>query len=333
VKKMKWLGATGAVVALGTAGFLIAPTTSAVGVTPTYTAGPGSHVHCTFTSTTKLTPPLADDWNASEHTNDPSTSVQTFKEAIKSIHDNTFSNGGLGGTPQVVTQSKTTITAATCNNTHIEDATTHQTVEITGASITTTGTSAGTDEPTCDNLANADPNAQKEILQSTIKWTTATGGPKVAPTTAHSELAAFKDIGTGSGNTGVGFNLDSNATLLDTDISGSFGGGTAHTTAYLDGTTLVALLLDTLHVVPTVDAGVFGGPTPGLGTIADVCQPSLQVKSAAANGLASDSISIKVKKPKGLKAIGIGDNSQQIPVLASVGVTIGAANSTIDFQG
>jgi len=323
VKKLKWLGVTGAAVALGTAGLLVAPSTQAGGVTPPIVAGgPGSHVTCQITGSTTLTPALADDWLASEHSADPS-SVATFRDSIASIATHTFSAGAV----PVATGGKSV--AASCTNTHVVDVTDHsRTAEIASASISTSGTSTGADEATCDNLANPpNPDGPKEVLTSVIKWTATDTTKKIAPTTVHAELSAYNDVGTDDGktNTGAGFHLDSNSSLPDTSIEGSFAGGTSQSVAYIDATTVQALAVDSFHLRQGVDSA-------GNALIASVCQPTVQVKATPASDLVGDSVSIKVKKPKGLKKIIIGSSGAQnaSPLIQAAG-GVNDTPSTLDF--
>src|SRR5437868_1824611 len=102
----KWLGATGAVVALGAVGFVSTP--SAQGMV-TITAGSGSFANCTITGSVKISPTLVNNWKASQHSNDPNANA-TIKAAMASIPDTTYSAGSV----PVTTTSKTT---AVCTGT------------------------------------------------------------------------------------------------------------------------------------------------------------------------------------------------------------------------
>jgi hypothetical protein len=84
--------------------------------------------------------------------------------------------------------------------------------------------------------------------------------------------------------------------------SGSFSGGTGSTHAYVDAQTIADLLgAPATFDNPTAESALFPPLT-------SLCEPTVSAKftPAPAGGGASDSIAVKLKKPKGLKAITIG---------------------------
>ncbi|HEY1737948.1 MAG TPA: hypothetical protein VGI86_04525 [Acidimicrobiia bacterium] len=88
---------------------------------------------------------------------------------------------------------------------------------------------------------------------------------------------------------GVGFQI----TPTTGGTTGSFAGGTGVTNAYVDLTTIGAL---------SEGPATFSAPTAG----SNICEPSVSEKFTAAAPGTSDAIALKLKKPKGLKAITIG---------------------------
>ena len=273
MKISKWLGASAAVLALGAAGFIAVPSANASA--PTITAGAGSNVTCTVVGSVKLSPGLTDPWLHSQHSGanaDPSTNA-TVKAAMASIPDDaTWVAGDGAGTP-VTTSSKST---ATCTGT-ITDGTNTDTSGL-AASITSTSVSDGTNPAECSSLST---NTGSSTLTSIIKWA---GTPdKIAPSTVTSTVSQLID------SHGAGFEI----TPVAHETTGSFANGSGVTKAYVDITTIGAL-----SEAPTT----FGAPTSG----GDVCEPSVSEKFTAATTGASDAIALKLKKPKGLKAITIG---------------------------
>jgi hypothetical protein len=215
VKKFKWFGAAGAIVALGSAGFLT--TGVAEGSTPTITAGAGSSVSCNIAGPAKLSPPLKNDWSKAAHSGgnaDPNSNA-TVKAAMASIPDTTYSAGSV----PVTTSAKVT---GTCTGT-VTDGT--NTASVTGIQITSSSISAGTSEATCSGLASPGTST----FTSIIKWTAT--GAKVTGSTATSTLATLGDAH------GLGFEL----TASGANITGSFAGGTSDAKAYVDLTTINAI--------------------------------------------------------------------------------------------
>jgi hypothetical protein len=313
VKISKWLAAGSAVVALGGAGFLAVPNASAS--TPTITAGPGSHVHCTFSAVAKLSPGLLNDWTQSDHSNDTSAPNATQKAAIASIPNTTYAANS--GAPTVV-QTATKGATISCSASTVVDATnTSLTDTITGGSIASTASSAGTDEATCAGLLNQTGSTQFTTI---IKWTGTTA--KINPTTVTTTLQALADIGTD----GVGFELSADTRSSDSSaqkfgsIAGSFAGGVTDTKAYIDGVTLTSILAGPATLTTDPSDSNVGPIPPGL------CQPSIQVKAGSNAPGVSDSVAIKVKKNKGLKSITLADNSGQGAVFAPT-----PANSNLDL--
>jgi len=310
VKKMKWLSATGAVLALGAAGF-VTTSSPASGSTPLITAGPGSHVHCTITGTAKLAPALANDWSQAAHSGgnaDPGdagaapapivskdaatyTGNATIAAAVASIPNTTYTANG--GAPTAVTTTAKVATAS-CTSTLVKDITTPTiTDNVVSASIASGSISTGANEATCGGLANT----SGTTFQSIIKWKGTTA--KITPTTVVSNLAAIADIG----NTGVGFDLTADGTG-GTSITGSFAsatGGSSESKAFIDATTLNAIL---------------GASATSATQTTSVCEPLLTGKFTPAAAGASDAIAIKLKKPKGLKAIGVTNSGGQGPIIA-----------------
>jgi len=292
VKKTKWLGATGAVVALGVGGFLAVPYTSANGTTPPIVAGSGSSASCTITGTVKISPGLANDWDQSAHSSDPGdaqatggvvskdaqtyTGNATITAAMASIPDTPYS----AGFTKVTTTSKT---VAVCTGTATDGA--HST-SVDGATITSQSISDGTNEATCSGL-NA--NTGSTPLHSDIKWTS-TGPFKIAPSSVTSTVSQLLD------SHGAGFDVSSSGG------TGSFAGGTGETKAYVDNVAIASI---------SGAAATTANPTainPLLG-IASLCEPTVTGKFAPAALGAGDSVAIKLKKPKGLKAITIGEGT------------------------
>lgn len=282
MKKMKWLGATGAVLALGSAGLLINPSPASA-ATITVTAGAGSSAHCLLNGgSAGLAPTLKDDWV--QNTNDTTTPVQTFREALKSIPDQTFSSAG-----PTITTVKATVAPGGCTGTATDGT---NSANITGAKLS--GTITGTDPgpATCGGLATAALTGQ--TVDITIKWTTDTLSRKIADThMPAADLGALLVHGTGFETTSSG-----------AGITGSFGGGSSDGKTFIDQVSLTAFTSAVLGAKPN-----FGNN----GATGSVCDPTLSIKSATATGLASDSISIKMKAPKGLKKISFVNSGVQTP--------------------
>ena len=279
MKKMKWLGATGAVLALGAVGLV--STTSANAAAPVITASAGSRVTCDLTGTAKLSPTLANPWTASAHSSDPgdaplpgpatTTGNATIKAAMASIpNDETWVANGGADTPV----TNTAKVAATCTGT-ITDGTNTDTTGL-AASISTSSVSAGTDPATCTGLASPG----TATYQTIIKWA---GTPdKITPSTVTATLGVLTD------SHGVGFQLTSGPS----DVAGSFASSGSHSVsdAYVDTNTILAIA---------------GGPSTTAGETISPCEATVSEKFTPAATGASDAVAIKLKKPKGLKSIGI----------------------------
>ena len=308
MKKTKWLGATGAVIALGAVGFI--GTSSPASGTVTVTAGPGSHVHCTIGGTAKLSPALANDWSKAAHSGsnaDPGdagaapapvvskdaltySGNATITAAVASI-PNTVYTANNGANTAVTTSAK--VASLTCSATHVVDATTPSlTAEVASGAVVSSSISTGTSEATCGGLAST----AGSTFQSIITWKS-TSTTKITPTTVVSNLSAIADIGTD----GVGFDLKAGPSQSGTSITGSFAGGTSESKAYIDATTLNALL---------------GAPATTAAQTTNICEPLLTGKFTAAAAGASDAVALKLKKPKGLKAITITNSGVQGPIIA-----------------
>jgi len=327
VKKMKWLGATGAVIALGAVGFV--GTSSPASGTVTITAGPGSHVHCTITGVAKLAPALANDWDHTAHSSDPGdafgpgstatikggiasktdpdvTNNATIKAAVASIPDTVYAANS--GNPTVVHTAAKVVSTGTCSNTHVVDATTPSlTAEVASISIVSTSDSTGANEATCGGLADTSGTQ----FQSTVTYKS-TSTTKIAPSVITSNLAAIADIG----NTGVGFDLTADGTG-GTSITGSFAGGSSESKAYIDGTTLNAIL---------------GASATSAAQATSVCEPTMSGKFTPAALGASDAVAIKLKKPKGLKAITIQSSNAAVNGQGST-IAPNDTPSTLDAVG
>jgi len=275
VKKMKWLGATGAVLALSAVGF-VTQTSSANGAT-TITAGPGSRVTCNVsTGSMKISPTLSNPWLQSEHSGanaDPNSNA-TVKAAMASIPDDStwVANGG----------ADTAITAtgklsATCTGT-VKDATNNALTDTVTAAAVTANITTTPLPPTCSAIVN--------IIGATfsigIKWTGTTA--KINPTALTATSGILSDAH------GTGMQLTSDPADVQ---PGSFASSGSHsvTNAYVDGATIIAF---------AAGPASFDAPTP-LGT----CQPAVSAKFTPAAVGASDAIAVKLKKPKGFKGIGI----------------------------
>ena len=268
----------------GAVGFVAAPGADAA--TVTLNAGTGSSVTCTITGSVKISPPLMDNWDHTQHTNDPNTN-ETVKAAMASIPDVPFSAGHV----PVTTTSKST---ATCSGTAVDPTITTgpNSAPITSATITSTSISSGTNDATCLNLNSSTGSTD---LHSIITWKTTASGFKIAASDVHSDVSQLID------GHGAGFKI------TPTSSTGSFAGGSGETDAYVDKATIDALGDGAASGnPPTFDngapLGAFGNPV--------LCQPTLSEKfTPASSGPAqgsSDAIAIKLKKPKGLKAITIG---------------------------
>jgi hypothetical protein len=287
VKITKWLGATGAVLALGAVGFITVP--AANGATLTLTAGAGSSAHCTITGTAKVSPGLANNWDPSAHTNDPDTvesNNATIKAAMASIPATTY---GVAGT--------TTVSAkipAVCTGTIVDPSQGSATTTLASATFSAVSATAG--DGTCGGLVG---DVGTSTFTTTITWK-GTSSTKINPTTVTSTLGALAD------GHGIGFDLKSSSS----QIVGSFAGPSTSNTAsevkaYIDSTTEGAELGSAATFDnPTATSSLFGP---------DVCEPQLSEKFTPASPGVSDAVAIKLKKPKGLKAIGIittPDNTQ-----------------------
>jgi len=306
---MKWLGATGAVMAIGAAGFLAAPS-SANGAVPPVVATHGS-ITCSIAGKAALSPPLVDDWLSADHASDSSTAVQTFKDAVASIPEHTYSSVG-----PVSTSAKIASLPGTCSGTANDGTTTVHVASAKMTALSVSGDSATL--ATCAGLATAATGTGEDgpqTFDSIIAWTTNTGEAKLAPTTIHATLNS-----TSVGGTGFTLKAGTSNGGLATDVTGSFAGGNSAANAYIDATSLTALTIATLGIHPNF-------ATPDL---SDVCEAPMAIKSAVASdpgtgGLTSDAIAIKVKKPKGLKAIVVGNTALQ-------GCTSSCTDSTISVS-
>jgi len=93
---------------------------------------------------------------------------------------------------------------------------------------------------------------------------------------------------------GIGFEITPETS--NPGNSGSFLGGSGETKAYVDGASIFAL---------AAGPASFDSPDP----LSTICQATLSKKFTAATVGASDAVALKLKKPKGLKAITIGPGS------------------------
>ena len=290
MKKTKLLASAGALVVLGSAGFLAVP--NANGTTITITAGAGSSVSCTITGGAKIATPLMNDWSQAAHASDPGdaaaapapvaskdaatyTGNATIEAAMASIPDVTFS-----AAPAPVTTSAKL--AGVCSGT-VQDL--QGSTGVASGALVSTSVSGGTSRSTCSGLV-PDP-LNPTTFTSIITWK-GTGTTKIAPSTVTSTLGELVSTH------GVGFELTA------TGITGSFAGGTSVADAYIDTTTLGAIL---------------GSASTSAAQSGSLCEATLSGKfTPAASGPAagsSDAIAIKLKKPKGLKAITIGNSGPQ----------------------
>jgi len=287
VKTHKWLGATGAVLALSAAGFVAAPAAQG---TITIVPGSGSSVSCDIAGTAKLSPALANDWPKASHQADPGdasatgavvskdaatyTGNATITAAIASIPDSNYSAGSVA----VTTSAK--VASISCSGT-VTDGTHSDT--MLSAAIGSSSISAGTSEATCGGLASPGTS----LFTSIVKWKT-NGGAKVADSTVTSSLATLTDAH------GVGFELDADGTG-GTSITGSFSGGSSTSKAYVDGTTFGAI----------TGSGSNGKSTTAANSTSP-CEPTINGKFTPAASGVSDAVGIKLKKPKGFKLITLG---------------------------
>ena len=276
MKKMKWFGATGAVLALGAVG-LIGTTSSANGATITIQAGAGSRVTCDIAGTMKISPSLSNPWLQSDHSGsnaDPNSNA-TVKAAMASIPDDSTWVANGGAAEPITSTGK--IASASCGG-NVTDGT--NTTAVTAASIATTVVT--TAPPTCAAIIGI-VGAQ---FQTVIKSTGATD--KIAPTTLAATSGVLSDAH------GVGLQLTSGPS----DVSaGSFASAGSHSVSddFVDGNTILAF---------AATPATFDSPAP-LGT----CEASLSEKFTPAAVGASDAIALKLKKPKGFKGIIIGPGS------------------------
>lgn len=190
----------------------------------------------------------------------------TLKSAIASIADVTYSVAG-----PVSTSAKGT---GVCTGT-VTDGVNSTTVTAVKVASSSTGTS--TDPATCSGLSTP----SVATYTSTLSWTGATA--KVAPSVGTSGIATLVDAH------GVGF------TLASTSVTGSFAGGSTVSNVYIDANTFNAAT---------------GGPADSATPVpVSPCEAALSIKftaAGAANSGVGDSVSVKLKKPKGLKGITLG---------------------------
>jgi len=285
--------------AIGAAGFLAVPNSSAGGTVPPLVAGAGSSVTCSVAGPAKLAPALADDWIAADHASDP-TAVPTWKAAIASIPTHTYASFG-----PVSTSAKIGTVAGSCTGTVTDDGgATHETI-LSGKLAALSVSGDNVTEATCGGLASAATGGGEDgpqTFDSVISWTSVSGR-KIAPSDIHATLKGITAGGTGFGlESGPAHSADGG---LAGDITGSFGGGSSETKAYIDAVSLTALTIATFEITPSI-------AHPDLG---DVCEPTASIKTTTASdtlgALTSDGISIKVKKPKGLKSIVLGNTAAQ----------------------
>ena len=204
----KWLGATGAIVALGAAGFIAVPAASAGPIT--ITASGASHVHCDISGTSKLSPTLVNNWLQAAHSGsnaDPGdtgaapapvvskdaltyTGNATIIAAMASIPNTTYAAAAPNTTSAKATSLSCTPASSVTDGTN--------TAPVTGASLTSVGVYNASDG-TCAGLSTA-PGVEQ--FTTIIKWTSG-NTDKIAPTTAVATLSSLIDVG----NTGVGFEL------------------------------------------------------------------------------------------------------------------------------
>jgi len=197
-------------------GAAVATATTATAGGLVVTAGPGSSVTCTITSTAKLSVKLKNNWVKADHATDPDVNVQN-------IPDTDFA-----GPPVPVTTKATA--KGTCTGTAVDATTPANTLPVTKVKITATTTSAGTDPPTCGSLLTL--ASGSTFFDATVKFS-ATGG-KVTSSTLHAGVGALIDVH------GFGFQLIADGNN-GTSVTGSFAGGSAITNAYVDAGTLAAL--------------------------------------------------------------------------------------------
>jgi hypothetical protein len=273
VKKMKWLGATGAVLALGAAGFV--GTSTANAAAPVIQAGSGSKVTCNISGSMKITPTLADPWLHSDHSgaNADSNANATVKAAMASIADDStwVANGGANEPLTSSAKAASTLCTGTVTDGSNTDA-------VTAASITFGAVTAPV-SPTCAGVVNI----VGSTFQTVIKWT---GTPdKIQPTTVNWTSGIAGDAH------GAGLLLTSGHGDVTGATSSFLGSSDSSTTGYVDGNTIAAFAAGP----PTFDAPLPGGS----------CEPSISEKFTPAAPGTSDAIALKLKKPKGLKGIDI----------------------------
>jgi len=248
-------------------GSVFAAVGSSAGAATTITAGAGSSLNCiNLSASVKLSPPLKDDWVKSEHSTDPNADV-------KALPNTPFAPPAPEGISGKGSSSSCGSSVAKQNA---------ATATITKVALTiASDPNHGTQDPgSCIGLASSavgtgDPSPAQYTV--TIKYTAT--GAKVTPTTiTHATIPAGTGDFTVSGGT----------------VSGSFAGSTnmaIHATAD-DATT--AIFIDEL-------TGPNGHPktaTSASPAAPNVCQAALKIKTG-------DKHSAQLKKPKGLKAIGV----------------------------
>jgi hypothetical protein len=216
----------------------------------------------------KLSGALANNWVQANHSGaHPDPTADALGKAdVATIPDTAFAVPGT-----VTTAAKTASTS--CSGT-VTDGTNSATL----ASVSVTASSTNSGDGTCGGLVSELGSA---TFTETITYKS-TGTAKIAPTTFTAPLAAA----TG----GIGFKLAA------TTITGSFAGGTGVEQAYIDPVTQAAELGSVFGATATFDSP----------TAPNVCEPDLVIKTKPAAPGAAEAIGIKLKKPKGLKAITVG---------------------------
>jgi hypothetical protein len=205
---------------------LVATSVLAIGATaayaskPTVSPGPGDSVTCSFGAKVKLSPPLKNDWNPSDHSSDPDQHVR----------DLPYTTYAAASQVSVAAKGK----AISCSGTVAGHA-------VTGVKVTA---SALTGSPPfhadCAGLASPAPGT---TFQSILSWKL-DGALMSGNSTVTSSLATLIDAH------GVGFELSSDPSHAGTSISGAFAGGTSDSKAYVDANTF-SVLANSSHASST----------------------------------------------------------------------------------
>lgn len=236
IRRIALAGVAGAV-ALGG---LAAMGGSAYAAKPIITAGAGSSVSCSLTSSAKVSPALKDNWVHADHQSDPNLAVRAIPDTVLAT----------AGPVTVTAKSKSVSCTGTVTNGT-------DTATVTGVKILLTSDPAhpgSTDPATCAGLVAPDPmNPSTARYNATLSWKAS--GAKVNPTTI-----TGSSISSAGGNFGVSGGV----------ITGSFAGGSSSTVSAPDGATLNAFLSSTA-IQPGLVSSTHtdGGP----------CQGSLKLKN------------------------------------------------------